>query len=199
MVDVVLFHHVLGLTEGVRELAERLRAGGRHSVTTPDLFDGRTFSSIEDGFAAFSAIAEDEVLARAARAVAQVPRPVYAGISLGVMAAQRVLQERGDARGALFLEGALPVSGEWATGPWPTGVPVQIHGMDDDEFFTHEGDIDAARAIVSSVGPDSGELFTYPGNAHLFTDSSSAGFDADATRLVVERAVAFLDGLGPAA
>jgi hypothetical protein len=28
---------------------------------------------------------------------------------------------------------------------WPTGVPVQIHGMDGDPFFAEEGDLDAAR------------------------------------------------------
>ncbi|MGC5627244.1 dienelactone hydrolase family protein [Georgenia sp. Z1344] len=199
MVDVVLFHHVQGLTEGVRALAELLSAGGRHSVVTPDLFDGRTFGSIEEGFAAFTEIGEDVVLQRAARAVDEVERPVYAGISLGVMVAQRLLQQRGDARGALFLEGAMPVSGEWADGPWPAGVPAQIHGMDDDEFFAHEGDIDAAREIVAAVGPGRGELWTYPGSAHLFTDSSVPQHDPGATAIVVERAVAFLDGLQQAA
>jgi dienelactone hydrolase len=39
---------------------------------------------------------------------------------------------------------------------------------------------------------DDGELFVYPGDVHLFTDSSLPAYDAAATTLVVERALAFL-------
>ncbi len=84
MAEVVLFHHVQGLTEGVRRLADALRSGG-HTVHTPDLFDGATFGSLDDG-----------------------------------------------------------------------------------------------------------ELFVYPGDVHLFTDSSLPSHDAAASALVVERALAFL-------
>ena len=45
MTEVVLFHHVRGLTEGVRRLADELRAGG-HTVHAPDFFDGRTFEEV---------------------------------------------------------------------------------------------------------------------------------------------------------
>ena len=50
MTEVVLYHHVQGLTEGVRSFADELRQAG-HTVHTPDLFDGRTFETIEEGFA----------------------------------------------------------------------------------------------------------------------------------------------------
>jgi hypothetical protein len=36
-------------------------------------------------------------------------------------------------------------------GPWPVGVPVQIHGMDADPFFVEEGDLEAARELASQV------------------------------------------------
>ena len=39
MTEVVLFHHVQGLTDGLRASADELRAGG-HTVHAPDLFDG---------------------------------------------------------------------------------------------------------------------------------------------------------------
>ena len=42
MAEVVLFHHVLGQTDGFLAFAAQLRAGG-HTVHTPDLFDGATF------------------------------------------------------------------------------------------------------------------------------------------------------------
>ena len=196
MTDVVLFHHVQGLTDGVRAFAGELRAGG-HSVHTPDLFDGQVAASIDEGFAIMKSIGDDVVEERVERALADLPGGlVYAGISWGVMSAQRLAQTRPDARGALLYDGALPVSGEWAIGPWPAGVPVQIHGMDRDPFFALEGDIDAAREIVATVGAPTAELFVYPGDQHLFVDSSLASYDADATALVLERSKAFLDRLG---
>ena len=196
MTDVVLFHHTQGLTDGVRAFADELRAGG-HTVHTPDLFDGQVAASIDDGFAIMKSIGDDVVEERVERALADLPEGlVYAGISWGVMSAQRLAQTRPDARGALLYDSALPVSGEWAIGPWPAGVPVQIHGMDRDPFFALEGDIDAAREIVATVGAPTAELFVYPGDQHLFVDSSLASYDADATALVLERSKAFLDRLG---
>jgi dienelactone hydrolase len=196
MAEVVLFHHVQGLTDGVRAFAEELRAGG-HTVHTPDLFDGERPATIDDGIAFVQGI-EDEVLSeRIGQAMAGLPEGlVYAGFSFGVMAAQRFAQTRPGARGALFYEACLPISGEWAIGPWPDGVPVQIHGMDKDPFFALEGDIDAARELVATVGPELAELFVYPGDRHLFTDSSLPSYDADAAALVVQRSRQFLDRVG---
>lgn len=189
MADVLMFHHVLGLTPGMREFADRLRAGG-HTVHTPDLYGGRVFDSMDDAFA-FAQSGEVVADAAADAAAAELPEGlVYLGVSMGVMRAQRLAQQRPGAVGAILLESAIPVTGEWAFGPWPDGVPVQIHGMDDDEFFAGEGDIDAAREIVAAA--DDGELFTYPGDQHLFEDSSLPSFDADATDLVVSRVLELL-------
>ena len=47
MAEVLLFHHIQGLTAGVRAFADQLRAGG-HTVHTPDLFDGHTFETLTD-------------------------------------------------------------------------------------------------------------------------------------------------------
>src|SRR5215510_10837854 len=153
MAEVVLFHHVQGLTDGVRAFAEELHAGG-HTVHTPDLFDGERPASIDDGMAFAQSVGEETLTERADRAVAGLPEGlVYAGFSLGAGIAQRFAQTRPGARGALLYEACLPISGEWAIGPWPDGVPVQIHGMDKDPFFALEGDIDAARALVQTAGP----------------------------------------------
>ncbi|MET8834413.1 dienelactone hydrolase family protein [Micromonospora sp. NPDC004540] len=196
MADIVLFHHIQGLTDGVRAFADHLRAGG-HTVHTPDLFDGEQPATIEDGAALTKRIGGEVLDERADRIVADLPKDlVYAGCSWGAATAQRLAQTRPGARGALLYESCLPVTGEWAVGPWPDGVPVQIHGMDKDPFFALEGDIDAARELVGIVGPDRGELFVYPGAAHLFTDSSLPSYDAGATALVVRRSREFLDRLG---
>lgn len=190
MAEVVLFHHVQGLTDGVLAFAEQLRAGG-HVVHTPDLFDGELPPTLEQGIGFVQALGA-EGNERADRVVAALPEAlVYAGFSWGVMAAQRLAQGRPGARGALLYEACLPLDGEWGTGPWPSGVPVQVHGRDADPFFALEGDLEAARSLVESVG-DGAELFTYPGDRHLFADSSLSSYDADAAALLVERSLAFL-------
>ena len=196
MTDVVLFHHVQGLTDGVLAFAERLRAGG-HTVHTPDLFRGERAATIEDGVALTDRIGEDALASRADEAVADMAKElVYAGFSFGGGTAQRLAQTRPGARGALLYESCIPITGDWAFGPWPEGVAVQIHGMEKDPFFGLEGDIDAAREIVATVGPELAELYVYPGDKHLFTDSSLPSYDADATALVIQRSRAFLDRLG---
>ena len=89
MSEIVLFHHVKGLTEGVRSFADELRQAG-HTVHTPDLFDGRTFATMDEAFA-FVREAGDTLDAKADAAAQALPEGlVYAGISWGVGAAQRL-------------------------------------------------------------------------------------------------------------
>jgi dienelactone hydrolase len=193
MAEVVLFHHVQGLTEGVRAFAGELRAGG-HIVHTPDLFDGERPATIDGGIALVQSIGDDVLRERADRVMADLPAGlVYAGFSFGAATAQRFAQTRRGARGALLYESCIPITDEWAFGPWPERVPVQIHGMDRDPFFALEGDIDAARELVETVGSELAELFVYPGDRHLFADSSLPSYDADAAALVIQRSLEFLE------
>lgn len=191
MADVLLFHHIQGLTSGIIAFADELRAVG-HTVHTPDLFDGRTFDSIPEGAQYAHGDGAPDFDALADEVAAALPAGlVYAGFSMGAAQAQRLAQTRPGAAGALLFESCIPLTGEWSFGPWPDGVPVQVHGKDDDEFFAHEGDLDAARALVAAV-PDA-ELFTYPGPEHLFADPSLSSYDAEAAALLRERVLAFLD------
>ncbi|OCJ06881.1 dienelactone hydrolase [Rhizobium sp. AC27/96] len=191
MAEVLLFHHAQGLTPGVRGFADELRAAG-HIVHTPDLFGGRTFQSIEEGLAHIGEVGFDDMRERGARIADELPSAlVYAGFSFGVLPAQKLAQTRPGARGALFFHSCLPISGEWAFGPWPDGVAVQIHGMENDPIFAGEADIDAAREIVAKV--EDAELFLYPGDQHYFADSSLPSYDAGATALLTRRVLEFLD------
>lgn len=186
MTEVLLYHHVQGLTEGVRSFADGLRQAG-HTVHTPDLFDGQTFGTLEEGMA-FAREAGFDALAERGEAAAEGigPAVVYAGFSFGVTIAQRLAQTSRDARGALLMCSCLPVSefGE----AWPADVPVQVHGKEGDEFFLE--DIDAARALVDSS--DRAELFLYPGTEHLFADSSLPAYDPAAAAVLTERVLVFL-------
>jgi dienelactone hydrolase len=189
MAEVVLFHHALGLTPGVTAFADDLRAAG-HTVHTPDLFEGRTFESIEAGMGHAEELGfPDAVLERGARAVQDLPPDlVYAGFSLGVLPAQRLAQTRAGARGALLFYSCVPT--EFFGDGWPAGVPVQVHGMDADPVFMEEGDVDAARALVAE-SPDA-ELFLYPGDQHYFADRTLPSYDAAAATLLTDRVLAFL-------
>jgi dienelactone hydrolase len=193
MAEVLLFHHAQGLTPGIHAFANDLRAGG-HTVHTPDLFDGRIFTSIEEGMGHINKVGFDDMRARGVRLADDLPPGlVYAGFSFGVLPAQQLAQTRAGAVGALLFYSCLPISGEWAFGPWPDSVPVQIHGMDKDPIFAGEGDIDAAREIVAKA--KDAELFLYPGDQHYFADSSLPSYDAGATRLLTRRVLDFLGGI----
>jgi len=188
MAEIVVFHHAQGLTPGVVAFADQLRAAG-HVVHAPDLFDGRTFTSLEQGLGYVGEVGFGEMLRRGVRAVEHLPAElVYAGHSLGVLPAQQLAQTRPGAQGALLLHSCVPVSEFGAA--WPNGVPVQVHAMEEDPIFIGEGDIEAARALVSST--PQAELFLYPGDQHLFADPSLPSYDEHAAALLSRRVLDFL-------
>ena len=189
MTDVVLYHHVQGLTDGVRAFGDELRQAG-HAVHTPDLFDGRTFDTIDEGMAFAREVGFGALVERGVAAAETIdPDAVYAGFSFGVVPAQQLAQTRPGARGALLMYSCVPVS-EFGDA-WPNGVPVQIHGKDADPFFLE--DLEAAQALVDST--EQAELFLYPGEEHLFADSSLPAYDPAAAKLLMKRVLAFLDSL----
>jgi dienelactone hydrolase len=188
MAELVLYHHVQGLTEGVQAFADTLREAG-HTVHVPDLFDGRTFATLEEGMAYAQQVGFGTLKDRGiAEAEVLGPALVYAGFSMGAMPAQQLAQTRAGARGALLFHACIPVS-EFGDA-WPAGVPVQVHGMDADALFADEGDLDAARDLVAST--DNAELYLYPGREHLFADSSLPSYDEEAAALLTHRVLDFL-------
>jgi len=194
MTEVLLFHHAQGQTAGFHAFADELREAG-HTVHTPDLYDGRTFPTLDEGIAHARDVGFGTLLERGVREAEDLPAElVYAGFSLGVVPAQNLAQTRPGARGALLFYSCIPAA---EFGGWPAGVPVQIHGMDADPIFVDEGDIDAARELVEST--DQAELFLYPGDQHYFADSSLPSYDPDAAQLLTRRALDFLRLAGGAA
>ena len=188
MAEILLFHHAQGQTPGLFAFAEELRRAG-HTVHTPDLYEGLTFATLDGGMANAQKVGFGKLVERGVRAADDLPSGlVYAGFSLGVVAAQQLAQTRPGARGALLFYSCVPVS-EFSDS-WPAEVPVQIHGKDADPFFFGEGDIDAARALVESA--PQAELFLYPGEEHLFADSSLPSYDPDAAALLTKRVLDFL-------
>jgi dienelactone hydrolase len=190
MAEVLLFHHAQGLTAGCLAFADELRAAG-HVVHAPDLYDGKTFADLDDGVGYAREVGFDTIGERGRLAAEGLPNEiVYAGFSLGAMPAQDLAQTRPGAKGALLFHGCVPPS-EFG-GPWPQDVPLQIHLMENDEWAL-EGDLDAARELDETV--ESAELFLYPGDRHLFADSSLPDYDERATTLLKQRVRSFLDAI----
>lgn len=188
MTELIIFHHAQGRTSGVLDLAEHL-AGAGHVVHTPDLYDGLVFDTLEEGIAHAKRIG-DAFTERARAAAIELPqRIVYAGWSLGVMPAQQLTQTRPGAVGALLIEAFVPPS---YFGEWPAGVPAQVHGMADDEWFAE----DLAAAHDFAETSDDVELLVYPGDQHLFGDSSLPSYDDSAAEAMRKRVLEFLDRLG---
>jgi dienelactone hydrolase/uncharacterized damage-inducible protein DinB len=192
MTDVVVFHHAQGLTDGVRQFADQLRAAG-HRVTVPDLYEGKTFATLDEGVAHASQIGFDTIMERGKAAAEALPNElVYAGFSLGVLPAQMLAQTRPGAKGALLYHSCLPLA-EFG-GTWPDDVPVQVHAMDADPWFAGEGDIDAAHELLKANWDAA--LFLYPGDKHLFADASLPDYDQAAAALLIQRSLGLLARAG---
>jgi dienelactone hydrolase len=188
MAEVLLFHHTQGQTPGFLAFADELRAAG-HTVHTPDLYDGTTFVGLDEGVGYAKHLGFDTLGERGRRAADDLPNElVYAGFSLGVMGAQELAQTRPGAKGALLFSAAFPAS---EFGAWPSGVPLQIHMMEADEWALE--DLPAARELVATV--EGAELFLYPGDRHLFADSSLDDYDEGAAKLLMQRVLSFLDNV----
>ena len=184
---VAMFHHVLGITPGVREFAASLEAGG-HTVTLFDLFAGRTFDHLEAGVAHAETIGFPEIADLGVAAAADLPADVvYAGFSLGLLPAQKLAQTKPGAKGALLFYDV--VSFGYFSDTWPANVPVQIHVNEGDEL----ADMTAVEELTAAAGA---ELHVYPGSTHLFADSSSPDFEPDSAALALQRSIDFLNRVG---
>jgi dienelactone hydrolase len=190
MATILLFHHAQGQTPGFLAFADALRAEG-HTVHAPDLYDGRTFPTVDEGVAHAQETGFGKIIDRGVATAEGMPSDlVYAGFSLGVMPAQELAQKRPGARGALFFHGCAPPSAFGTE--WPASVPVEIHMMEGDKWL--EEDLDAAKALDRDFAD--AKLYLYPGSGHLFADTSSEDYDPQAAAALMERTLAFLRRVG---
>ncbi|MGW7367559.1 dienelactone hydrolase family protein [Streptomyces sp. NPDC054841] len=188
--DIMLFHSTFGLRPAVRDAAERLRAAG-HEVWTPDLFDGRTFETLEEARAYKNEIGLDEVLRRAI--VAAAPHSerglVYAGFSLGAAVAQNLALGDEKARGLLLLHGTSDIAPDTKVDE----LPVQLHVADPDPMEPHDW-LTAWYLQMGKAGADV-EVHRYPGAGHLYTDADLPDYDEDAAEQTWRVALGFLETL----
>ncbi|MFS4097230.1 dienelactone hydrolase family protein [Streptomyces sp. AF1A] len=188
--NIMLFHSTYGLRPAVRDAADRLRAEG-HEVWTPDLFEGHTFETVEDGMEFKERIGKEELLKRAVLAAAPNSERglVYAGFSLGASIAQTLALGDDKARGLLLLHGTSDI----APNAYVEELPVQLHVAEPDPFETDDW-LSAWYLHMGRAGADV-EVYRYPGAGHLYTDPGLPDYDAEAAEATWRVALGFLDGL----
>ncbi|MEU6081962.1 dienelactone hydrolase family protein [Streptomyces sp. NPDC047108] len=187
---IVLFHSAYGLRPAVHAAADRLRAAG-HEVHVPDLYDGRTAETVEEGMEIKDEIGQHELLKRAITASAPLSDRglVYAGLSLGGSIAQNLALADGKARGLLLLHGTSDLA-ESATAD---ELPVQLHVADPDPFEPDDW-LNAWYLRMRRAGAEV-EVFRYAGAGHLYTDPELPDYDAEAAEATWSVALGFLDEL----
>ncbi|WP_406149898.1 dienelactone hydrolase family protein [Streptomyces sp. NBC_01012] len=185
--NIMLFHSTYGPRPAVHAAAERLRAAG-HEVRVPDLFDGHTFETVEDGMAFQQELGKDELLRRAVLAAAPYSDQglVYAGFSFGASVAQTLALGDAKARGLLLIHGTSDIAENASVDE----LPVQLHVADPDP---HEsGDwLNSWYLQMQRTGADV-EIYRYPGAGHLYTDPDLPDFDQASADLTWKVALGFL-------
>ncbi|MBI0316668.1 dienelactone hydrolase family protein [Streptomyces javensis] len=187
---IVLFHSAYGLRPAVHEAADRLRAAG-HEVVVPDLYEGETAETVEDGMVIKERIGRDELLRRAVTAAAPYSDRglVYAGFSLGGSLAQNLALADDKARGLLLLHGTSDIADDAAA----DDLPVQLHVADPDPFEPHDW-LNAWYLRMRRAGADV-EVFRYGGAGHVFTDPELPDYDKEAAEATWRVALGFLASL----
>ncbi|MEW2156725.1 dienelactone hydrolase family protein [Streptomyces sp. NPDC007189] len=188
--NIMLFHSAYGLRPAVRDAADRLRRAG-HEVWTPDLFEGRTFDTVEEGMEFNESVGKEELLKRAVLAAAPYSDRglVYAGFSLGASVAQTLALGDDKARGLLLLHGTSDIAPNAST----DGLPVQLHVAEPDPFETDDW-LTAWYLQMGRAGADV-EVYRYPAAGHLYTDPGLPDYDREAAEATWRVALGFLDAL----
>ncbi|MEU9008256.1 dienelactone hydrolase family protein [Streptomyces sp. NPDC048479] len=188
--NIMLFHSVYGLRPAVHAAAERLRAAG-HQVRVPDLFEGQTVETVEQGRELKDKIGQEELLRRAILAAAPHSDEglVYAGFSLGGSIAQNLALGDEKARGLLLMHGTSDI----AEGASVDELPVQLHVADPDPFEPHDW-LSAWYLQMQRAGADV-EIYRYPGAGHLYTDPDLPDYDEESAERTWRIALGFLETL----
>ncbi|MEU6886201.1 dienelactone hydrolase family protein [Streptomyces viridosporus] len=188
--NIMLFHSTYGLGPAVHRAADRLRAAG-HEVFTPDLFEGRTFTTVEEGMAYREETGKEELLRRAVLAAAPYSERglVYAGFSFGASVAQTLALGDGHARGLLLLHGTSDIAANASV----DDLPVQLHVAEPDPFETDDW-LSAWYLQMRRAGADV-EMYRYAGAGHLYTDPDLPDWDEEAAEATWRVALGFLESL----
>jgi dienelactone hydrolase len=186
LAHVVLFHSILGLRPVEHQIAAEFERHG-HTVTLPDLFDGRTADDYDAGFALRKQFDTPTLMMRAKAAMGDAPETaVLSGVSFGASFIDMFWDARPKMAGVLVFAGTV----SWME-PRRRGLPVSAHiarpdPFDDEDYFADW----AAEAGVVAL-----DLHRYDGVGHYFLDRTLPDYGAAQAQQCLDRSVAFLNGL----
>ena len=196
---VVVLHAWWGLTEPFRQVCDRLAAEGFVALA-PDLYHGKTTTSVEEAEALVEALNQDEegVRGDVAAAVQFLHQHIAAhqadghgklaivGFSLG---------------GAYALDTSVTLAQEIAAvvtfyttypglGYSGANAAYLCHFAEDDPFESAESVAEMEQELQAASRLAT--FYTYPGTKHWFFEENRPEYDAEAAHLAWERTIAFL-------
>jgi carboxymethylenebutenolidase len=199
---VLLLHAWWGLTEMIRDMADRLAADG-FTVLAPDLFDGTVLSTIEDATAHQQRIEADDVsadrlLGRVTAALDHLlaqpdvhgDRAGVVSFSFGAWYAAQMAVARPEVVALVNYYGGI--GGDVPDGPEKGTRPAYLaHAAEKDPY---EHDPAAVRGLVARLqDEDAGSAaHLYTGTSHWFAEPDRPEYDEGASELAYGRTVDFL-------
>ena len=186
MATVVLFHSAVGADAGFHQMADLFVEAG-HTVHRPDYYDGRTFTSSQEGTAYRDGVGFGTLAKHATELIADLDGPlVFGGFSLGAAMAQSMGKRDPRAVAALlFHAGGVPKPTSWQS-----GVALQIHHSVDDPWIEQGAPEELIRSAARAGAHAT--HYVYPGSAHVFGDPTKSDYDEALASLMWSRVLSTL-------